>query len=405
MIHRRFFAASMVLCGLVFWAGCDGGKSSSTNEILIGHVASTSGDTATFGVSADEGIKLAEEEINAAGGVNGKKVKVLTEDDRSIGDEAKTAASKLIQRDRVCAIIGEIASSRSIAMAPVCEEARVPMLSPGSTNPKVTVNDDGSVKQFVFRNCFTDDFQGEAIATYGLRAKPDGLGLKRFAILYPVNSDYGVGLRDYIKAAIKAQNGEIVEEQAYTEKTDTDFKAQLTKIKAANPEAIFVTGYYTEGGLIAQQARDLGITVPLLACDGWDSDQTIQIGKKAVEGCFFTNHYSPDEDRPEVKKFVESYKKKYNGKLPDAMAILGYDAMKIMCDAIGRTGGTDPMRIRDALAQTKDFAGASGLTTINDRHNADKAIVIIKIENGQFKYAGKVGPKAAPTTTTAAVPQ
>ena len=368
------------------FAGCKrggGSSSGSGNEIVIGHVASRTGDTATFGVSADEGILLAVDEINAAGGVLGKQVRVITEDDRSLSDEAKTATNKLITVDKVVAILGEIASSRSIAMAPVCEDAKIPMLSPGSTNPKVTKG-----YEWVFRNCFIDPFQGSAMANFAMNQ----LKLKRFAILYPVNSDYGVGLRDFFKAAVTQGGGTIVEEVAYTEKSDVDFKSQLTKIRNANPEAIFVSGYYTEAGLIAKQARDLGITVPLLGGDGWDSDQTLKIGGKAVEGCYFTNHYSPDEDRPEVKAFVEAHKKKYNGKVPDAMAILGYDAMKIMADAIKRAGSTEPNKVREALAATKDFPGASGTTTIDAEHNAKKSVVVLKIDDGQFKYAGTVKP-------------
>jgi branched-chain amino acid transport system substrate-binding protein len=367
-------------------SGCN--KTANTNsenagEVVIGHVASLTGDTATFGVSADEGIRLALDEINSAGGVLGKKVKVITEDDRSLSDEAKTVANKLITRDHVCAILGEIASSRSIAIAPVCEDAKIPMLSPGSTNPKVTQG-----YEYVFRNCFIDPFQGSAMANFAMTK----LGFKKFAILYPANSDYGVGLRDVFRDAVKKGGGEIVEEVAYTEKSDVDFHGQLTKIKNANPDAIFDSGYYTEAGLIARQARELGITCPLLGGDGWDSDQTVKIGGKAIDGCYFSNHYSPDEDRPEVKKFVADYQKKFAGKVPDAMAILAYDAMKIMVDAIRRAGSTDGKKIRDALAATRDFPGASGVTTIDEQHNAKKSVVILKIDNGKFNYAGTVKP-------------
>jgi branched-chain amino acid transport system substrate-binding protein len=373
--------------------GCDrggdgGGSTSSANDIVIGHFASMTGDTATFGVSADEGIQLAVKEINDGGGVLGKKVKVITTDDRSLSDEAKTAVERLINQDKVVALLGEIASSRSIAGAPVAQDAQVPMLSPGSTNPKVT-----EVGDYIFRACFIDPFQGEALARFAM----DNLKHKRFAFLYPINSDYGVGLRNFIADTVKAKGGEIVADLSYTEKSDVDFRGQLTRIKAARPDAIFVTGYYTEAGLIAQQARDLGITVPLIGGDGWDSDQTVQIGKQAIEGCYFSNHYSADEDRPEVKKFVESYKASFKNpdgtpKVPDAMAVLGYDAMKLMADAIKRAGSTDGPKIRDALAATKDFPGASGIITIDEKRNAKKAIVILKIENGKFKYVTGINP-------------
>lgn len=355
----------------------------TAQEIVIGHLASTTGDTATFGVSADEGLRLALDEINAAGGVLGRKIRVITEDDRSLADEAKAAVNKLISNDKVVAVIGEIASSRSLAAAPICQDAEIPMLSPGSTNPKVT-----EVGDYIFRSCFIDPFQGTAVAKFAM----ENLKLKKFAVLYPVNSDYGVGLRQFFKEAVAKRGGTITEDLAYTEGKDVDFRAQLTKIKSTNPEAIFVSGYYTEAGLIAQQARELGITVPLLGGDGWDSDKTIAVGKSAVEGCYFSNHYSQEEDRPAVKKFVEDYRKKYNGKIPDAMAVLGYDAMKLMADAISRAGSTDGAAIRDALAATKDFPGASGVITIDENRNAKKSAVILKIEGGTFRYAATVVP-------------
>jgi branched-chain amino acid transport system substrate-binding protein len=378
------FAITAFLC-CVALSACDKQHSggSSTGDIVIGEYASMTGDTATFGISSDEGIRLALDEINAKGGVLGRKVQVITEDDQSKADEARTAAEKLISRDHVVALLGEISSSKSIAAAPAAQNAKIPMLSPGSTNPKVTEMGD-----YIFRACFIDSFQGEAMARFAL----DDLKLKKFAFLYAVNSDYSTGLRDYVKATLQKRGAQIVAEQSYTESKDKDFKAQLTSIKNAEPEAIFVTGYYTEAGQIARQARELGITVPLIGGDGWDSDKTVQIGKQAVEGCYFANHYSPDEKRPEVQEFVNAYKAKYKGKVPDAMAILGYDAMKLMADAIQRAGSTEGPKIRDALAATKNFPGAGGSITIDAHRNAAKPIVIVKIENGQFKYVTSIKP-------------
>ncbi len=383
-----FFFAGLALMPLAT-VGCNKQQDAATTaDIPIGHFASKTGDTATFGVSADEGIILAQDEINAKGGVLGKKVRVITEDDRSQADEAKTVVNKLITQDHVVALLGEIASSRSIAAAPVAQDAQIPMLSPGSTNPKVTQQGD-----YIFRACFIDPFQGTAMAKFAM----DNLKLKRFAILYPANSDYGVGLRDYFKQAILQGGGEIVADLGYTEKSDVDFGGQLTKIKAANPDAIFVPGYYTEAGLIARQARELGILVPLLGGDGWDSDQTLKIGKDAVNGCYFTNHYSPDQDSPQVKSFVAAYEQRYKSpdgspKVPDAMAILGYDAMRLMCDAIQRAGSTDGAKIRDALAATKDFPGAAGTITIDKDRNAQKPIVVIKIDAGRFTFVTSINP-------------
>ena len=327
---------------------------------------------------------MALDEVNAKGGALGRKFVVKLEDDQSKADEARTAAEKLINRDKVVALLGEISSSKSIAAAPAAQSAKVPMLSPGSTNPKVTEMGD-----YVFRACFIDPFQGAAMARFAM----DDLKLKKFAFLYAVNSDYSTGLRDYVKATLQKRGAQIVAEQSYTESKDVDFKAQLTAIKNANPDAIFATGYYTEAGLIAQQARELGITCPLIGGDGWDSDQTIKIGKKAVEGCYFANHYSPDEKRPEVQAFVTAYKAKFNNKVPDAMAILGYDAMKLMADAITRAGSTEGSKIRDALAATKGFPGAAGSITIDAKRNASKPIVIVKIENGEFKFQSSIQPE------------
>jgi len=328
------------------------------------------------------------DEINAGPKVLGKRIRLETLDDSSKSDEAKTATEKLINSDHAVAIIGEIASSRSIAMAPICQDAKVPMLSPGSTNSKVT-----EIGDFIFRACFIDPFQGKAMAEFAL----NNLKLKKFAVLYAVNSDYSVGLKDYVEQAAKAGGGQILIDLGYSEKSDKDFRSQLTKIRDVNPDAIFVTGYYQEAGLIAGQARDLGITVPLIGGDGWDSDQLTKVGKDAINGCYFTNHYSPDEQRPEVQAFVTAYKARYKNqdgtpKVPDAMAILGYDAMKLMAHAINQAGSTDGQKIRDALAATKDYQAAAGTITMDANRNPKKRIVVIKIVNGQFTYVASIQP-------------
>lgn len=362
--------------------GCKKQQQADSNTILIGHVASLSGDTATFGVSADKGIKLALDEVNKAAPVPGKTFAVQTEDDRSLPDEAKTAAEKLINRDHVVAILGEIASSRSIAMAPVCQDAKIPMLSPGSTNPKVTQAGD-----YIFRACFIDQYQGAAMADFAVK----NLKAKKYAVLYAANSDYSVGLRDFFKQAADKLGAQETVELSYSEKSDVDFRGQLTKIRDTNPDVIVVTGYYEEAGKVAKQARELGIKVPLIGGDGWDSDKLLQIGGDALNGCYFTNHYAPDEDRPAVKDFVAAFKAKYN-EIPDAMAILGYDAMKLMADAIKRAGSTDGSKIREALAATKDFTGAAGNITIDANRNAKKPIVVVGIENGKIHFVAAVNP-------------
>jgi branched-chain amino acid transport system substrate-binding protein len=351
-------------------------------EIVIGEYGSLTGGTATFGISTDEGVRLALDEINAKGGVLGRQVRVVVTDDQSKPEEAVTAVQKLITQDRVVAVLGEVASSRSLAAAPVCQRAKIPMVSPSSTNPKVT-----KVGDYIFRTCFIDPFQGAAMANFAVK----DLKLKKFAILYDVKNDYSVGLREFFTTVAKQNGAEIVADESYGE-GDSDFKAQLTKIKSTNPDAIYCPGYYTEVGLICRQARELGITAPLMGGDGWDSDKTFEIGRDAINGCYFTNHYSPDEDRPAVKQFVEAYRKKFNNKTPDAMAILGYDAMNLLCASIQKAGSTKGKAIRQALADTKDFPGASGMLTIDADRNAQKPIVVLKIEGGKTHFVTSIKP-------------
>lgn len=386
-----FVGAITLGTGLLLSAG---GWKQASDEIVIGHYASMTGGTATFGISADEGARLAVDEINASGGVLGKKIKLVTEDTQSKPDVAVTAVQKLINQDKVVVLLGEIASSRSIAAAPVAQRARIPMVSPGSTNPAVTEKGN-----YIFRACFIDPFQGTAMADFAMRSDK-GPKATKFAVLYDVKNDYSLGLRQYFTERVKALGGEIVADESYGE-GDIDFRAQLTKIKATSPEAIWIPGYYTEVGLIARQARELGIDAVLLGGDGWDSDKTADIGREAVDGSFFSNHYAADDESPSVRKFVESYKLKYNGKVPDAMAILGYDAMLLVADAIKRAGSTRGPAVRDALAATKDFPGAAGSITIDANRNAEKALVVLQIQAKTgpdnkviqaFKYIDSVRP-------------
>ena len=364
--------------------GGGGGNNSSGDVIRIGHYGSMTGATATFGTSTDEGIRLALDEINGGPGVLGKKVECRTEDDQGKPTEAVNAVEKLINRDKVVAVLGEVASSNSLAAAPVCQSAGIPMLTPASTNPKVTQTGD-----LIFRSCFIDPFQGGVMAKFAL----NDLKAKKFAVLYDVNSDYSQGLRQFFTEEVKRGGGTIVADEAYSQ-TDVDFRGQLTKIKNAAPDAIYCPGYYTQVGAICRQAKELGISAPLLGGDGWDSDKLYEIGGETVNDNYFTNHYSIEEQRPEVQKFVADYRKKYNGKTPDAMAILGYDAMKLMADAIGRAGSTDGRKIADALASTKNFPGASGAITIDADRNAQKPIVVLKVEGGKTVFIDSVG--AAP---------
>lgn len=351
------------------------------DEILVGEYGSLTGTTATFGQSTNNAIQLAFEQINAAGGVLGKKVRVIVEDDQSKPEEAATAVTKLINQNHVVAMLGEVSSSRSLAAAPICQANGVPMISPSSTNPRVT-----QVGDYIFRVCFIDPFQAEV----GARIAWEILKLKKVAILSDVRNDYSVGLQTFFRQTYKGFGGEIVAEQSYSE-GDSDFRAQLTQIKSANPEGIYVPGYYTEVGTIARQARELGITVPLIGGDGWDSPRLWEIGGEALNGCHFSNHYSVDDPSPAVQKFVADYKAKYN-QVPDALAALGYDAARILADAMKRAGSTSGDKVRDALSATKDFAGVTGTITINKERNAVKPAVVLKIENGKFVYVTTVKP-------------
>ena len=352
------------------------------DTIKIGEFASLTGKEATFGISSHEGTLLAVEEINATGGVLGKKLELLTEDNQSKPSESTNAVNKLISKDGVVAILGEVASSRSFEAAPACQGAKIPMISPASTNPSVT-----EVGDYIFRACFTDPFQGAALANFATGE----LKATKVAMLTDVKSDYSKGLAKYFKEKFLTNGGTLVTELDYSG-GDKDFKAQLTTIKNANPQAVFVPGYYTDVALIALQAKDLGMTVPMFGGDGWESSVLLDIGKDAMNGHYFSTHCAADQATPKMTAFVDAYKKRFNGKVPDAMAVLGYDSAMLLVDAMKRSGTTEGPKLRDAIAATKDFEGASGKFSLNANRDAVKALVFIKIENGQFRYTATVNP-------------
>jgi branched-chain amino acid transport system substrate-binding protein len=349
--------------------------------ILVGHFASMTGKEATFGQSTDNGIRLALKEINDKGGLNGKKLDVITYDDKGDSKEAGTAVTRLITSDHVAAVLGEVASSLSLAGGQVCEQYGVPMISPSSTNPRVTQG-----KEMVFRVCFIDPFQAAAISQF----ITDNLKLTKAAILFDQTQAYSKGLRDDFTKAFTAGGGTVVADQAYSG-GDADFSAQLTTIKAANPEIIFVPGYYTEGGNIAIQARKLGINVPLIGGDGWDSSQLGAIGGAAIEGCYYSNHSAPDQ--PNMTEFVSKYKAEY-GATPDALGGLGYDAMMVLFDAMKRAPSLEGKALAKAIAETKDFHGVTGNITIDKDHNAQKGVVIVQMKGGSPVFAAAVDPSA-----------
>src|SRR5512138_2728516 len=370
------------------------GAAPSGDLVLVGHVGSLTGSEATFGDSTDKAIQLAIEEQNAKGGVKGKQLKLKTYDDQGKPEEAATAATRLITDDKVTVLLGEVASKRSLAMAPIADKYQVPMITPSSTNPRVTKDAD-RVRPFVFRVCFIDPFQGTVMAKFARER-----GIKKVAVLRDVGSDYSVGLADYFLTKFKELGGTIVDDQSYKD-TDQDFKAQLTAIKARAPEAIYVPGYYTQVALIARQARELGIKAPLMGGDGWDSPKLYEIGGKALEGSFFSNHYSPEDPAPRIQDFVRKYKERF-GAVPDGLAATGYDAAKIAFDAMGRAKDLSGEAVRDAIAATKDFPGVTGVITIDQDHNAVKPAVVLEIKNGEGRYVATVEPDAKPGATPAA---
>lgn len=352
----------------------------SGDTIPVGEVASLTGGTATFGTSSHAGTEMAIDEINAAGGVLGKKIKLITQDDQSKQGEAATVVKKLISREKVVAVLGEVASSKSLEMAPECQKAGVPMISPGSTNPKVTDAGD-----YVSRVCFIDPFQGTVMAKFALSK-----GFKKVALLTDVKQDYSVGLTQFFKEYFSKNGGTIVGEQTYGS-GDKDFKAQLTAIKGFAPDAIFASGYYNETGLIARQAHELGLTVPLLGGDGWDSPSLVEVAGKAIEGSFFSNHFSNEDTSPKIQEFVKKFKAK-TGTIPDAMAALGYDSAMLLADAMKRAGTTEGKALRDAIAATKDFDGITGKITLDEKRNANKSAVVLTIKDGKFSFVQSIAP-------------
>ena len=380
-------AISAMLAVSVVASGCGGGSKAS-DEIKIGVVSEMTGSNATYGTSVVNGMKLALKEVNDKGGVNGKKVSIVVADSKSEPAEAANAMSKLVNQDKTPVVMGIFTSSSAIAAANVSESAKVPFLAIGATNPKVTLDDKtGKVKPNTFRVCFIDPFQGTVGANFVLNE----LKLKKAVIFVDNSSDYSKGLASFFKQAYTSKGGEIVGEEAYLQKV-TDFKAVLTKIKTMNPEILYVPGYYEEVGKIIKQARELGMNLPIVGGDGWDSPKLSEIaGAGPLNNTFFTNHYSPDDTSPASKAFVDAYVKAYNQK-PDAPAVLGYDGARLMIDAISRAGGTEGAKVSKALAETKNYKAVTGDTSLNETHDAVKSAVIIEFKDGKQAYRATVKP-------------
>jgi branched-chain amino acid transport system substrate-binding protein len=372
---RLLLACALVVTAASCERRSESGGATTTGDILVGFYGSLTGDGASFGQSSREGAELAVDELNAAGGVLGRPLKLLVEDDQSRPEEASSAVTKLITQDRVVAVIGEVASRRTLAAAPIAQKYQVPMITPASTNERVT-----EVGDYIFRVCFIDPFQGEVLAKFAY----NDLKARKVAILRDVQQDYSVGLAESVEKHFTALGGQVLPPVSYSS-GDSDFRAALTNIRSQKPDVVFATGYYSEAAVITRQARELGMKMPMLGGDGWVGD-ALQNGREALNNTYISNHYSGDNPDPVVQNFVRAYGERF-GREPDAIAALGYDAVKVLADSIIRAGGTDGPKLRDAIAAA-DVHGVTGQLKMNDKRNVDKPAVIQEVtySGGQVKF-------------------
>ena len=402
VLRRNGIAIAVLTAGLAMFAGGCAPKP-GTNEIVIGVFGSLTGNDADFGQSTKRGVELAMDELASKqqGKIGGLPVRTVVEDDEGKPEEAATVVQKLLTQDNVCAVLGEVASSRSLAAAPKCQQAGVPMISPSSTNPKVT-----QVGDYVFRMCFIDPFQGTVMAKFAAL----DLKLRRVAVLKDVRNEYSIGLAQFFTDAFTKLGGQIVDESAYSA-GDQDFRSQLTRIKAKTPQAIFLPGYYGDVGLIARQARELGITVPILGGDGWESDQLISIGGEALNGSYYSNHFAVDNPDPALQGFLKLYRAKF-GMDPNAIGGLAFDAANVLFQSMRQLVAQDPAtfaalgsakagtpdrkqaerRLRDIIAATRNYPGVTGKITLDENRNASKPAVVLAIRDGKKVYDTTINP-------------
>jgi len=377
MISRRHFSSGFAI---VLATGCE---KKNDQEIVVGGYFSLSGPDSTFGNDSKEGIELATEEVNAAGGIKGKKIRLVVEDDKSTTQEASQKVRQLIDRDKVVAVLGEVASSRSLAGGLVANQAKIPMLTPSSSAIEVTQG-----REWVFRTSYTDDLQGRALA----RFVKDELKKTKVGIFYVAQDTYSSGLAKTFREAFKKLGGEIVVDKGY-QKGETNYRTYLSELKAANPEAIFVPNYYGDMVLIARQAKEIGIPGSMfVGGDGWVSSNLLEGAGAELEGAHFTNPYAPDVPWPSSKKFNDAYKAKYKRE-PPAFAAQGYDGARVLYDAIARAPQVTPEAIRKALTETKDFQGATGTITFDAERNAEKAIVVVMVKDKKFTFKTQLDPR------------
>ena len=354
---------------------------SALAQIKIGAVTCLTGALSTFGVSSVQGAKLAVEEINAAGGTLGQPIQLIVEDNGSKAGETATIARKFISQDKVVAILGDLTSSATMEGAPLAQAAKIPLLTPSATNVAIT-----KIGNYIFRSCFIDPFTGKIMAKFAL----DQLKAKQAIVMTDVKQDYSVGLTDAIRQYFTENGARISNTLSYSS-GDTDFRTQLTGVRMAHPDVVFLPGYYTEAALILLQAKQLGIKCPFVGGEGWDSPALVQVAGKAADGNYYTDHFSAADPDPRVQRFVQTYRAKYAA-LPDALAALWYDGARLLSQAVQRAGSTEAAKIRDALAETRDFEGVTGRISIDENRNAAKSGVILKIENGEPKMVQEVTP-------------
>lgn len=372
-------------------AGC-GGSGSNGNKveegatsIKIGLSYELTGGVATYGQSSVDGVKMAIDEVNAAGGVNGKTIELVEYDTKSDEAEATTLGKRLMGQDKVIAILGPATSGAFKAEIPDANSYKVPVISGSATADDVTVAN-GKVQEYAFRICFSDSYQGTAMAKYAA----EKLGAKTAVIYKDSASDYAIGLAENFTKTFTEAGGSVLKEESYST-NDKDFKAVLTSIKDLNADVLFIPGYYQQAGLIIKQARELGIDVPILGADGFDSPDLVGLaGAENLNNIFFTNHYSSLDQDPMVQDFIAAFKEKY-GREPDAFNALGYDEAKFLCDALSRCESLDSVSLQKALSETKDFKAVTGTLSVDENHDAVKAIVVIELQNGVQYKSEKVG--------------
>lgn len=377
-LTRRELLQGATAAALAGTLGCK----KKSDGITIGLYLSLTGNMADFGVSTRNGVNIALEELNAAGGLLGQQVRAVAEDTRGDSNEAASAVTRLIDREHVCGVIGEVASSLSLAGGRICQRRGIPMISPSSTNPAVTQIGDN-----IFRVCFLDPFQGEVMARFA----KNSLHVSRVAIFKDQGSAYSTGLADAFRRSFTALGGQVVDEQAYRE-SDTHFSAQISSMLARQPEALFVPGYYAQLALIAREVRGAGFQGRMLGGDGWSSNTLTQNDDDKLVGDFYSEGFAPEgATTPVAQRFVQKYREK-NRVEPNGLAALGYDAALVMFDAIRRANSAEPARIKAALAATRGVQGATGTITLNAQRDAVKSAVILEVRENSVRYRETVNP-------------